>query len=58
MAPKAATRTHNFSMVMTDDERAQLDALAEADRRSAADWVRVAIAMAYGDRFGKKKHKK
>ena len=57
MAPKPATRKHNFSMVMTEEERAHLEALAEADHRSAADWVRVAIATAYAERFGTKRAK-
>lgn len=42
-------------MVMTQEERDKLDALAEADRRSAADWVRVAILSAYEARFPKKR---
>jgi len=45
-------------MVMTDDERRMLNDLSEADHRSAADWVRVAIKAAHEARFGAKKKPK
>ncbi len=38
-------------MVMTETERAQLEQLAEADHRSAADWIRLAIGAAHAERF-------
>lgn len=57
VTPKAATRAHKFTMVMTDEERAKLESLAESDRRSAADWLRVAIEDAYRAKFGDKKPK-
>ena len=53
--PKPDIRDRKFTMVMTQDERDRLEALAEADHRSAADWVRVAILSAYEARFGAKK---
>jgi predicted DNA-binding protein len=56
--PKADVRKHRFSMVMTDEERDRLEALADSDRRSAADWVRNAIHAAYEERFGGKKKPK
>jgi len=45
-------------MVMTDDERRMLDELAEADHRSAADWIRVAVKAAHEVRFGSAAAKK
>lgn len=47
-----ATKEHRFTMVMEKEVRRKLEALAEADRRSAADWIRLAIIDAFEARFG------
>jgi hypothetical protein len=55
--PRGDARVNRFSLVMTEEERAKLEALADADHRSAGDWVRVLIVERYEARFGKKKPK-
>jgi hypothetical protein len=45
-------REHRFTMVMTPADKAMLDALAQAEERSAAAWIRAAIKAAYNDKFG------
>ena len=55
MSPKGSPRGHKFTMVMTDDERRMLDEVSQADSRSAADWLRIAIKRAHDERFAKKK---
>jgi hypothetical protein len=44
-------------MLMTDDERAMLEAVATKDRRTAADWLRLAVEDAYRSTFGDRKPK-
>lgn len=34
-------------MVVTEEERAKLEAVAKAARRSAADWIRLKVDEAY-----------
>jgi hypothetical protein len=53
-----APRENKFTMVMTDDEKRMLEALAQADDRSAAAWIRGAIKAAYGEKLGAEKSKK
>lgn len=45
-------------MLMTDEERAKLAAIAEAERRTASDWLRLVIEDAYAERFGTQKAKR
>jgi hypothetical protein len=53
-----ADREKKFSLLVTDKERAQLEALASAESRSAASWLRLRIAAEYAARFGAKSPRK
>jgi hypothetical protein len=57
MNPRGDARDHKFTMMMTDGERQQLEQLAEADRRSMADWIRKVIADMHRAQFPPKKRK-
>ena len=52
------TRQKNLVIRLSNDERAELDAVAEHERLTASDIVRMAIRRMYVDRFGEKKAKK
>jgi hypothetical protein len=52
MSPRGQLRERRFAFVVTDEERAKLDALAKADRRTSGDWLRVMIDREYAARFG------
>lgn len=56
--PSTKARGHRFTMLMTDEERAKLAAIAEAERRTASDWLRLVIEDAYAERFGTQKAKR
>jgi uncharacterized protein (DUF1778 family) len=45
--PRGDASTQRFNFVMTDEERAMLDAVAAAEHRSGSDWIRLAIRRAY-----------
>jgi Leu/Phe-tRNA-protein transferase len=47
MTPRGEPRGKKFTMVMTDDERSQLEAVAAHEQRTASDWIRVQIRSAY-----------
>jgi hypothetical protein len=49
-----ADREKKFSFLLTDKEKAQLEALADAESRSSANWLRLRIAAEYAARFGAK----
>jgi len=51
-------RKNKFSFLMTDDENAQLEALAAAESRSPASWLRMTIASLYSDKFGARSPRK
>lgn len=46
------TEGTKFTLILNEDERAMLEALAEADSRSAASWVRATIKAQHAARFG------
>ena len=50
-----AVRDKKFTFVLTDEEREQLEALASSQHRTASDWIRVAVKVAYAEQFGNKK---
>jgi hypothetical protein len=54
MAPKE----ERFSLVMSDEEKARLEALASAEERSAGAWIRAVINREYKQQFGDKPPKK
>jgi hypothetical protein len=58
MSPKGNPRELRFSVLMTEEERNMLTAIAEAEHRSAGDWLRVQILTEYRTRFGDKKPKR
>jgi hypothetical protein len=45
-------RKNQVSLLMTDDENAQLEALAAGESTSPASWLRLTIALHYAEKFG------
>jgi len=43
---------NKISFLMTDDENAQLEALAADESISPASWLRMTIASRYAEKFG------
>ena len=39
-------RRKRYPLLLSDDERAQLQAAADADHRTLADWIRVTCVVA------------
>ena len=52
------TKDTKFNMVMSEEEKLRLDALAKADERSAGAWIRAVINRMYVEKFGDKPPKK
>ena len=51
-------RKHSFTFLMTDEENAQLEALAAGESRSPASWLRLTIASQYEEKFGRRPPRK
>jgi predicted DNA-binding protein len=51
-------RERKFTFVLTDEEKERLEAVAQDENRSAANWLRSVIADAYEKKFGDKSPKK
>lgn len=51
------TRERKFTFVLTDEEKQKLEAVASAENRSAANWLRSMIATQYAAKFGAKQPK-
>lgn len=45
-------RKNKVSFLMTEEENAQLEALAAGESRSPASWLRLTIASQYAEKFG------
>lgn len=58
MSPRNDPRDNKFTFVLTDDEKRMLEAVAQRDRRSASDWIRLAIQRAYEETEAKPPKKK
>ena len=58
MTPRGDTRGNRFNFMVNAEERAMLEALAEADQRTAGDWLRVKIREAYVQKVAGRKPKK
>jgi hypothetical protein len=54
MAPKE----ERFSLVMSEEEKTKLEALAQAEERSAGAWIRTVINREYREKFGDRPPKK
>jgi hypothetical protein len=52
------TKERRFLFVISDEERVMLKALAAADHRTAASWLRHTIRTSYGASFGDKPPRK
>ena len=57
MAPIGSPRERRFAFVVTEEERAMLEALAKSEHRSSGDWLRVTIRRLHEERFGAKPKK-
>lgn len=44
---KSDKRSYRFTMLMTEAEREMFSEVAEADRRTVADWIRVQMHAAH-----------
>lgn len=53
--PKGSPRELKFTMLMSADERAKLEEVAAAERRTASDWIRNAFLSAYEELPKKKR---
>ena len=51
-------KARKFTFLLTDEDRAMLEALAANERRSASDWLRLTIVDSYLGKFGSKAPKK
>jgi hypothetical protein len=59
MSPKRASgREIRFSMLYDEEEQQMLEALARAEDRSAAAWVRLTIRREYVAKFGEQPRSK
>jgi hypothetical protein len=58
MSDTTAARNKRFTFVMTEAEHARLMALAEDDRRSAGDWLRLIVDREHRARFGSAKKRR
>ena len=45
------TKDTKFNMVMSEEEKSRLDALAKSEERSAGAWIRAAINREYVAKF-------
>ncbi len=52
------TKDTKFNMVMSEEEKSRLDAMAKSEERSAGAWIRAVINREYVEKFGTKPSKK
>lgn len=58
MSPKGEPRTHKFTLLLNDEEKAMLEQVAAEDQRTASDWIRVQFRKVHAERFGTKRTRK
>lgn len=52
MARGSGVDRKHFPVLLSDEERAMLQAVADAAKASASDWIRATIARSYKKAFG------